>query len=521
MIEVLYATGGLVLGGGLGYLFSSKLSKSNSSAILEQAQAKARVIEHEAKIKLSDAQVEAKELELKLKERYDSKEENLSKEYNKKFDELQQKDKELNNIFKDELKNITLEKDELKKEQQELKKQKKSLLELEKEYKEKITYADSLVEKASGMTKDEAKGIVLKRVEEESRADIAHVVRKYETEAKKNAKKHANYILAQATTKFAGDFAAERLINTVNLPNDELKGRIIGKEGRNIKSLEMILGVDIIIDDTPNVIILSSFNLYRRAIATKVIQELVEDGRIQPARIEDIYKKVTKEFEESILEEGENIIFDMGITNMHPELVKLIGKLKFRASYGQNALGHSLEVAHLAGVISAECGGDDKLARRAGILHDIGKALTHDFQGNHVDLGAEVCKRYGESETVINAIYAHHGHAEATSVESAAVCAADTLSAARPGARREVLEAFLKRVEDIEAIATSKKGVKQAYAINAGREVRVILNAELVNDDEAVLLAKEIAKEIEEKVQYPGEIKVNVIREVRAIDMAR
>jgi len=519
--EILFATGGFVVGGGAGYILLKNLSQSNSNALLEQAKAKARVIEHEAEIKLSDAQIKAKELELKLKEKYEQKEETLLAEYNKKFEELQQKDKELNNIFKDELKTITLEKDELKKEQNELKNLRESLNNLEKEYKEKISEADALVERASGMTKDEAKEIVLKRVEEESRAEIAHIVRKYEAEAKKNAKKNANFVLAQATSRFAGDFAAERLINTVNLPNDELKGRIIGKEGRNIKSLEMLLGVDIIIDDTPNVIILSSFNLYRRAIATKVIEELIEDGRIQPARIEDIYNKVTKEFEESILEEGENIIFDMGITNMHPELVKLIGKLKFRASYGQNALGHSLEVAHLAGVIAAECGGDDKLARRAGILHDIGKALTHDYQGSHVDLGAEVCKRYGESDVVINAIFAHHGHEEPTSVESAAVCAADTLSAARPGARREVLEAFLKRVEDIEAIATSKKGVKQAYAINAGREVRVILNAELVNDDEAVLLAKEIAKEIEEKVQYPGEIKVNVIRELRAIDIAR
>jgi len=519
--EMFFVTGGLVAGGGISYILLKNLSKSNSNALIEQAKAKARVIEHEAEIKLSDAQIKAKELELKLKEKYEQKEENLLNEFNKKFEELQVKDKELNNIFKDELKTITLEKDELKKEQLELKKYREDLSDLEKEYKEKIYEADSLVEKASGMTKDEAKEIVLRRAEEEARADIAHIVRKYETEAKKNAKKHANYILAQATSRFAGDFAAERLINTVNLPNDELKGRIIGKEGRNIKSLEMLLGVDIIIDDTPNVIILSSFNLYRRAIATKVIEELIEDGRIQPARIEDIYNKVTKEFEESILEEGENIIFDMGITNMHPELVKLIGKLKFRASYGQNALGHSLEVAHLSGVIAAECGGDDKLARRAGILHDIGKALTHDYQGSHVDLGAEVCKRYGENEVVINAIYAHHGHQEPTSVESAAVCAADTLSAARPGARREVLEAFLKRVEDIESIATSKKGVKQAYAINAGREVRVILNAELVNDDEAVLLAKEIAQEIEEKVQYPGEIKVNVIRELRAVDMAR
>ena len=519
--EILFTSGGLAVGATISYVLAKKLSTSASQALFEQAKAKARVIEHEAEIKLHDVDIKAKENELKLKEKYEKKEETLLKDYNKKFDDLQKKDKELNEIFKDELKSITLEKDELKQQQKRLDDVKAEIDRTKQTYEKKIHEADKLIERASGMTKAEAKEIVLKRVEEDSRADIAHVVRKYEAIAKRDAKKNANFVLAQATSRFAGDFAAERLINTVNLPSDELKGRIIGKEGRNIKSLEMLLGVDIIIDDTPNVIILSSFNLYRRAIATKVIEELVEDGRIQPARIEDIFNKVTKEFEESILQEGENIIFDMGVSDMHPELIKLIGKLKFRASYGQNALGHSLEVAHLSGVIAAECGGDDKLAKRAGILHDIGKALTHDFSGNHVDLGAEVCKRYGEGDVVINAIFAHHGHEEPNSVESAAVCTADTLSAARPGARREVLEAFLKRVKDIEDIATSKEGVKQAYAINAGREVRVILNAKLVNDDEAVLLAKEIAKEIEDKVQYPGEIKVNVIREVRAIDMAR
>ena len=519
--ELLFASGGLIIGSGLTYILVKKFSTNTSKALIEQAKAKASVIENEAKIMFHDAEVKAKELELKLKEKYEEKEQALLEDYNKKFEQLQEKDKELNNIFKDELKSITLEKDELKKEAQKLQEEKEEVESLAKIYKEKIKEADTLIEKASGMTKNEAKEVVLKRAEEDARAEIAHIVRKYEKEAQDNAKKHAYYIIAQATTRYAGEFAAERLINTVTLPNDELKGRIIGKEGRNIKSLEMLLGVDIIIDDTPNVIILSSFNLYRRAIATKVIEELIADGRIQPARIEDIYNKVSKEFDEQILQEGENIIFDMGITNMHSELVKLIGRLKFRASYGQNALGHSLEVAHLASVIAAECGGDEKLAKRAGILHDIGKALTHEYSGSHVDLGAEVCKRYGENEVVINAIYAHHGHEEPNSIESAAVCTADALSAARPGARREVLEAFLKRVKDIEEIATSKPGVKQAYAINAGREVRVIVNAHLINDDESVLLAKEIAKDIEEKVQYPGEIKVNVIRELRAIDFAR
>ena len=252
-----------------------------------------------------------------------------------------------------------------------------------------------------------------------------------------------------------------------------------------------------------------------------MIEILVEDGRIQPARIEEIYKKVCTEFENSIEEEGENIVMDLGLTKIHPEIIKLIGKLKFRASYGQNALIHSLEVAHLAGIIAAETGGDEKLARRAGLLHDIGKALTHEFEGSHVDLGAEICKRYKEHPVVINAIYAHHGHEPAICIESAAVCTADALSAARPGARREVLESFLKRVTEIEDIATSKNGVKSAYAINAGREIRVIANAKLINDDEAVLLSKEIADEIQTKVQYPGEIKVSVIRETRAVEYAK
>ena len=339
--------------------------------------------------------------------------------------------------------------------------------------------------------------------------------------AKNEAKKRANYILAQATSRYAGEFAAERLTNLINLSDDELKGRIIGKEGRNIKALEMLLGVDIIIDDTPNIILVSSFNLYRRAIATKTIELLIEDGRIQPARIEEIYHKVCDEFESNTLSEGEEIVADLDVGVMHPELIKLIGKLRYRASYGQNALAHTLEVAHLAGIMAAEMGGDIRLAKRAGLLHDIGKALTHDSEGNHVDLGAAICNRYNEHSIVLNAIYAHHGHEEINSIECGAVCAADALSAARPGARREVLESFLKRVTEIEEIASEHIGVKQAYAINAGREVRVIVNASLVNDDESILMAKEIAKEIEAKVQYPGEIKVNVIRESRAVEFAR
>lgn len=513
----LVGLGGLIFGAGGGWLISKKINDANYSIFLEQAKAKAKAIEFEAESVLKDAKVKVNEAEFEAKKRYEEKGSKLQKEYNQKFDEINKKEQNLLSQ-KESLNNL---KNDLEQSQNRANALYEEGLNLKNSYQEKIDEVLKTMERIAGLTQDEAKELVLKKVEEKSRADIAHIVRKYEEEAKREAKKKANYILAQATSRFAGEFAAERLINVVDIKNDELKGRIIGKEGRNIKTLEMVLGVDIIIDDTPHAIVLSSFNLYRRAIATRVIELLVEDGRIQPARIEEIHQKVCEEFEASILEEGENILIDLGITKVHPEIVKLIGKMKFRASYGQNALAHSLEVAHLAGIIAAETGGDEKLAIRAGILHDIGKALTHEYQGSHVDLGAEICKRYKEHPVVINAIYAHHGHEEALSVECAAVCAADALSAARPGARREVLESFLKRVEEIENIANSKEGIKNAYAINAGREIRVIANAQLVNDDEAVLLAKEIAEEIESKMQYPGEIKVNVIRELRAVEYAK
>ncbi len=520
-VEILVGSSAAIIGGAAGYLLSKRVEKERLKIYEEQAKAKAKAIEHEAEKFLQQAQLQAKETELALKKEFEQKLEELKRDYDQRFSELMEKEMSLKQMFKDELKHISLEKQELKAEREEVNRLKAEYERLKTEYEEKYNEVLEALQAQAGLTMEEAKELILQKAEEESRAEIANIVRKYEEEAKREGKRRANYILAQATTRFAGEFAAERLINTVSIPSEDIKGRIIGKEGRNIKTLEMLLGVDIIIDDTPNAIILSSFNLYRRAIATKVIELLVEDGRIQPARIEEIYEKVKEEFDQQLLEEGENIVIDLGIGQIHPELVKLIGRLKFRASYGQNALGHSLEVAHLAGIMAAEMGGDEVLAKRAGLLHDIGKALTHEFSGSHVDLGAEICKRYKEPDEVINAIYAHHGHEEPKSIEAAAVCAADTLSAARPGARREVLEAFLKRVQAIEEIALSKPGVKKAYAINAGREVRVIVNAELVTDNEAVLLAKEIAKEIESGVQYPGEIKVNVIRENRAIEFAR
>jgi ribonuclease Y len=500
------AVAGTLIGAGACYVWFKNRSKSEFLHYELEAKAKAKAIESEAELLLQEANVKIKQKEI-----------DLESDFHKKVSKLE--DKQRGVLLKN--KELESKLNQIQKYEESLKTKEQKLNELENKKQQLIDETISKMQNIASMTKDEAKEYILSQVEEQSRADIATIVRKYEQQAKEEGQKKANYILAQATTRFAGEFAGERLINLINLPSDEHKGRIIGKEGRNIKTLEMLLGVDIVIDETPGVILVSSFNLYRRAIATRVIELLVEDGRIHPGRIEEVHAKVEAEFEQKIYEEGENILIDLGLFPMHEELVKLIGKLKYRASYGQNALAHTLEVAKLARIMAAEMGGDEKLALRAGLLHDIGKALTQEMGGNHVDIGVELCQRYNEHPTIINAIYAHHGHKEPDSVESAAVCAADALSAARPGARREVLESFTKRVKEIEEIALSKANVLKAYAINAGREIRVILNAQNTNDNEAVLLSKEIAKEIEQKVQYPGEIKVNIIRELRAIEYAK
>jgi ribonuclease Y len=477
-----------LVGLGIGMFLVKLYGKNKFKEYELEAKAKAEIINQDANRLLEDAKAKAKEIELKAKQLQlitQDKENSIDR----KIRLINEKDKRLEALIqkkKIELSNLTTE-----------------------------------LSKVASMTKEEAKNKLLDMHLQEIKADLAKESRKLIQDAKEQNEKLANYMLAQAVTKYAGDFAGERLINTINLPSDDHKGRIIGKEGRNIKTLEQLLGVDIIIDDTPGVILVSNFNLYRRAIATEVIKRLVDDGRIHPGRIEEIHQKVQEEFEQKIYEEGEKVVVDLGLFPMHEELIKLIGRLKYRASFGQNALAHSLEVARLAKSLAAEMGGDEKLALRAGLLHDIGKALTQDFGGNHVDLGAEVCRKYNEDPIVINAIYAHHEHEAPSSVESAAVCAADILSAARPGARREVLESFTKRVKELENIALNFDGVIQAYAINAGRELRIFIDADKISDDEVVLLTHKIAKEIEKKVQYPGEIKVHAIRQLIAVDFAK
>ena len=508
MLGVIGVSGlvGTAVGVGVSYLWLKNSTQNRFSHIELEVKAKAKAIENEAELLLQEAHVKIKAKELEQEG-----------EFQKRIARVEERNRSL--IL--ETKELNKEEEKLALLQHKVLDKEANLEKLEVQKQEEINQAIQKMQSVASLTKGEAKVYILEKVEEQSRSEVAGIVRKYEHLAKEEGERKANYILAQATTRYAGEFAGERLINLVTLPSDEHKGRIIGKEGRNIKTLEMLLGVDIIIDETPGVILVSSFNLYRRAIATKVIEILVEDGRIHPGRIEEVHEKVQAEFEQRTYEEGENILIDLGLFPMHEELVKLLGRMKYRASYGQNALAHTLEVARLAKVMAAEMGGDEKLALRAGLLHDIGKALTQDMGGSHVDIGAEICRRHNEHPTVINAIYAHHGHEEPDSVESAAVCAADKLSAARPGARREVLESFTKRVKEVEEIALSKNDVLQAYAINAGREIRVFVNAQKMSDNEAVLLSKEIAKEIQNKVQYPGEIKVNVIRETRSIQYAK
>jgi ribonuclease Y len=515
LIEVLVGSGVSAVAG---FFLAKKLDSAKYDVLIAQAQAKAKVIEHEAEILLKNAKNEITKTELELKKQFNKDMLKIEREYEKKELYLQQKEKEVNELMQEQIvKDRTLSREfkNIEKEKLKLTKQKEI-------YDAKMKEAQKLIERGAGLTKEEARNIILQQTKQDVRNDMSHIVRKAIKEAQRNAKKEAYWVIAQATTKYAGEFAGERLINVIHINNDEIKGRIIGRDGKNIKALERTLGVDVIVDDTPNAITVSHFNIYRRQVAVEVITRLVEDGRIHPARIEEVYQKVLNEFENKVLEDGENVILDLGLGNcaIHPELIRLIGKLKYRASYGQNALGHSLEVAHLAGIMAAEMGGDELLAKRAGIMHDIGKSLTNDFEGSHVSLGYDICKRYNEPTEVLNAIKAHHSEEEPKSIEAAVVCTADVLSAARPGARREVLESFLKRVQGVEEIASSHEHVRLAYAINAGREVRVIVEADLINDDEAVLMSQEISKEISEKISFPGEIKVMVIREVRAISYA-
>ena len=377
------------------------------------------------------------------------------------------------------------------------------------------------LEKIASMTADEAKSLMLKELEGEIKHDAAIMIKNIEDEAKEEGEKRAKWIITGAIQRCAADHVAETTVSVVPLPSDDMKGRIIGREGRNIRTIETLTGIDLIIDDTPEAVILSGFDPIRREIARMTLEKLISDGRIHPTRIEETVEKSRKEVETIIKQEGEQAVLDTGVVGVHGELIKLLGRLRYRSSYGQNVLKHSLEVAHLAGLMAAELGADVTLAKRAGLLHDIGKALDHEMEGSHIALGAEVARKYKENNDVIHAIMAHHGDIEATTLIACLVQAADAISAARPGARRENLETYIKRLQKLEEIASSFSGVDRTFAIQAGREIRIMVKPEEVNDDNTIIIARDISKKIEEELEYPGQIKVNVIRELRAIDYAK
>ena len=403
-----------------------------------------------------------------------------------------------------------------------------SLTVKEEELKKKRAEADRLLgqrvqelERISGLTSEQAKEYLLKTVEDEVKTDTAKLYKELESRAKEDAGKKAREYVVTAIQRCAVDYVAESTISVVQLPNDEMKGRIIGREGRNIRTLETMTGVDLIIDDTPEAVILSGFDPIRREIARIALEKLIVDGRIHPARIEEMVEKAQKEVEAIIREEGESACYEVGVHGIHPELIKLLGRMKYRTSYGQNALKHSIEVAHLAGFLAGEVGVDVRIAKRAGLLHDIGKSIDHEMEGSHVQIGADLCRKYKESPTIINAVEAHHGDVEPETLVACLVQAADTISAARPGARRETLETYTKRLKQLEDIANGFKGVEKSFAIQAGREIRIMVVPEQVSDSDMVLMARDIAKQIENELEYPGQIKVSLIRESRAVDYAK
>ena len=463
-----------------------------------------------AETKKREALLEAKEESLKTKNE-------LEKETRERRTELSRLEKRVMN--KEE--SLDRKSDAMEKREASLNVREESLnkkhLELE-QLTEKVTEE---LERISGYTSEQAKEYLLKTVEEEVKLDSAKLIKEMEAKAKEEANKRAKEYVVNAIQKCAADHVTETTISVVQLPNDEMKGRIIGREGRNIRTLETLTGVDLIIDDTPEAVILSGFDPIRREVARIALEKLIVDGRIHPARIEEMVEKAQKEVENMIREEGEAALLEVGVHGIHPELVRLLGKMKFRFSYGQNALRHSIEVAHLSGLLAAEMGLDVRLAKRAGLLHDIGKSLDHDIEGSHIQIGVDLCRKYKESAVVINAVESHHGDVDPSCLISCIVQAADTISAARPGARRETLETYTNRLKQLEEITNSFKGVDKSFAIQAGREIRIMVLPDQVNDAEMVLLARDISKQIEAELEYPGQIKVNVIRESRVTDFAK
>ena len=495
-------------------LIASAQCKKGIEQKIGNADDKAREIIDEA-LKTAEAKkreglLEVKEESIRTKNELDREIKERRAEVTRYERRVQQKEE---NIDK---KTDVIEKKEayLAKREEEMRKQKEEISRLNEQRVQEL-------ERISGLTSDQAKEYLLKIVEDDVKHESAKMIKEMEHRAKEEADKKAKEYVVNAIQKCAADHVSEATISVVQLPSDEMKGRIIGREGRNIRTLETLTGVDLIIDDTPEAVVLSGFDPIRREVARIALEKLIVDGRIHPARIEEMVEKAQREVETMIKEEGEAAVLEVGVHGIHPELVRLLGKMKFRTSYGQNALKHSIEVAHLSGLLAAELGLDVRLAKRAGLLHDIGKAVDHEMEGSHIQLGAELCRKYKESATVINAVESHHGDVEPTSLIACIVQAADTISAARPGARRETLETYTSRLKQLEDISNNFKGVDKSFAIQAGREVRVMVVPEQISDADMVLLARDISKQIEAELEYPGQIKVNVIRESRVTDYAK
>ena len=491
----------------------SKL-KNDAESKLGNAEAKAREIIDDA---IKTAEATKKESLLEVKEESIKAKNELEKETKERRAELQRYEKRV--LSKEEV----LEKRESAIEQREthFATREEQMRQREAKVEELSKQRVQELERISGLTSEQAKDYLLKTVEEDVKHDTAKMIKELETQAKEEAHKKAKEYVVNAIQKCAADHVAETTISVVQLPSDEMKGRIIGREGRNIRTLETMTGVELIIDDTPEAVVLSGFDPIRREVARIALERLIVDGRIHPARIEEMVEKAQKEVEAMMRAEGEAATLEVGVHGIHPELVRLLGKMKFRTSYGQNALKHSIEVAMLSGLIAGEIGVDVRMAKRAGLLHDIGKSVDQELEGSHISIGVDLCKRYKESPIVINAVQSHHGDVEPTSLIACIVQAADTISAARPGARRETLETYTTRLRQLEEIATAFKGVDKTFAIQAGREIRVMVVPEQVNDADMILLARDISKQIENELEYPGQIKVNVIRESRATDYAK
>ena len=488
--------------------------KKSYESKIGSAEEKSREIIDEAlkvaETKKKEALLEAKEENLKAKNE-------LEKETRERRAEIQRYERRV--LSKEE--NLDKKAEAMERKESSLVSREDSLKKRTAEVEELFAKEQEELEKISGLTSDQAKEYLLKSVEADVKHDTAKLIKELEARAKEEADKKAREYVVTAIQRCAADHVAETTVSVVQLPSDEMKGRIIGREGRNIRTLETMTGVELIIDDTPEAVVLSGFDPVRREVARIALERLIVDGRNHPARIEEMVEKAQKEVENMMREEGEAAALEVGIHGIHPELVKLLGKMKFRTSYGQNALKHSIEVAQLSGLLASEIGVDVRLAKRAGLLHDIGKSVDHEMEGSHVQLGSELCKKYKESATVINAVESHHGDVEPTSLISCIVQAADTISAARPGARRETLETYTNRLKQLEDITNSFKGVDKSFAIQAGREVRIMVVPEQVSDDDMVLMAREISKKVESELEYPGQIKVNVIRESRVTDYAK